>query len=394
MLGTAQSLNRYAYTYNNPFKFTDPSGNAPDYVEADRKYIARERQQMDDWFTKQRESSGFFGRLGVAALEVGYGAMRTFTEGSKEIFFTIGDLGTEPIYSAMGTPQKDRVYSSQLIESERQDIMSGTNSEWARLKTIGKAVSAPLTIPYNAFYENPRALSEGEISLSEYNMRQGGLLFDTAMLYVGAKAGGAKASVATESRVGLGTRLQGLKTSAGEGWQGVKNVAQSAKSWAKSEWNRFLTDERGSFKWADDAPKSKARFIVGEEGKTIDLKSSANPDSVNFTQRTVSSNVESYVRDMKNGNWDWTRSGPIRVMEVNGKLLSYDNRRLMAARLAGLKEIPIQKINPNDIMPGSKSTWASKFRSRRLNRLNVEAGGVVPEEGLSDLPKVVTKGSN
>jgi RHS repeat-associated protein len=389
-LNLPQSLNRFSYSYNNPLKFVDPSGNAPAYIEADRKFLNRERQQASEWFNNQRENSGFLGRVGITLLETGYGAMRSFTEGSKELIFTIGDLGTKPIYDALGTPQGDRVYSSQLIEAERQDILDGTNQASARGKTIGKALLSPLTIPYNAFYENPRALNSGEISLSEYNMRQGGLLFDAVMLYVGAKAGGAKATVATESRVGLGTRLQNLKSGLSEGWQATKNFARNLKSEATAEWNRFLTEERGSIILREGKPQPKARFIVGEEGRTVDLQSVANPNEINFTQRTVSGNVENYVQDMKAGNWDWTKSSPIRVMEVNGRLVSYDNRRLMAARLAGLKEIPIIKIDPQSIMPGSKSSWASKFKSRRLDQRNIEAGGIVPEEGLSELPKVVT----
>lgn len=114
-----------------------------------------------------------------------------------------------------------------------------------------------------------------------------------------------------------------------------------------------------------------------------------NPNQINFSQRTVSGNVKQYIIDMKNGNWDWDKSGPIRIMEMEGKWVSYDNRRLLAAQKAGLDDIPYQIVKPDDIMPGSKKTWAEAFEKRFKDQRNVEAGGVVPKEGLSTQPIVV-----
>lgn len=59
---------------------------------------------------------------------------------------------------------------------------------------------------------------------------------------------------------------------------------------------------------------------------------------------------------MKAGNWDWSKSGPIRIMQQDGRWVSYDNRRLMAAQQAGLKDIPCEVVDPKTIMPGSKKT--------------------------------------
>jgi hypothetical protein len=58
-----------------------------------------------------------------------------------------------------------------------------------------------------------------------------------------------------------------------------------------------------------------------------------DPGELNFSQRTVSENVETYAEAMKAGTWDWERSGPVRVMLRDGQWVSYDNRRVMAARL-------------------------------------------------------------
>ncbi len=112
------------------------------------------------------------------------------------------------------------------------------------------------------------------------------------------------------------------------------------------------------------------------------------PSKINFSQRTVSGNVSQYVDDMVAGKWDWSRSGPIRIMKQDGKWVSYDNRRLMAAQQAGLKDIPFEVVDPKAIMPGSKKTWEQAFRKRFNDGRNLDAGGVVPSGGLSTQPSI------
>ncbi|MDX2087889.1 MAG: DUF6531 domain-containing protein [Kofleriaceae bacterium] len=113
-----------------------------------------------------------------------------------------------------------------------------------------------------------------------------------------------------------------------------------------------------------------------------------DPWSVNFSQRTVGPEVHSYTKAMREGQWDWNRSGPLRVMQVGDQYVSYDNRRLMAAQNAGLKKVPIVVVDPDSTMPGSKSRWADKFKSRRHKAMNLLNGMPVPPEGLKQQPKV------
>ena len=126
---------------------------------------------------------------------------------------------------------------------------------------------------------------------------------------------------------------------------------------------------------------SKPKVGIGSTNKE-QLK----PTNINFSQRTVSGNVEKYVADMKAGKWDWSKSGPIRIMKMDGKWVSYDNRRLMAAQRAGLDNIPYKVVKSNDIMPGSKKTWSQAFQKRFNDQRNIEAGGAVPNGGLSSQP--------
>jgi hypothetical protein len=118
-------------------------------------------------------------------------------------------------------------------------------------------------------------------------------------------------------------------------------------------------------------------------------KTGIKPTEINFSQRTVSENVNQYIADMKAGNWDWNKSGPIRIMEMNGKYVTYDNRRLMAAQQANLNSIPFEIVKAKDIMPGSKKTWEQAFKNRFNDPRNLEAGGIVPAGGLSSQPKVI-----
>ncbi|MFD7979011.1 DUF6531 domain-containing protein [Streptomyces sp. NPDC059071] len=119
----------------------------------------------------------------------------------------------------------------------------------------------------------------------------------------------------------------------------------------------------------------------------------ANPEDINFSQRTVSPN--DYVEKMRSGEWDWRRPGTaLKVMEVDGQLVSYDNRRLDAAREVG-RPVIIERVDPNAVHPDSTTgrTWAEQFR-RRMNsaRNRNELGEPVPPTGLQERPQHVRNG--
>ncbi|MGV9250464.1 RHS repeat-associated core domain-containing protein [Streptomyces sp. NPDC003697] len=115
-----------------------------------------------------------------------------------------------------------------------------------------------------------------------------------------------------------------------------------------------------------------------------------DPADVNFSQRTVSPN--DYVEKMRNGEWDWTRPGTaLRVMEVDGQLVTYDNRRLDAAREVGTP-VAVVRVNPDDPHPDSTTgmTWREKFEQRMTDRRNRnERGERVPPTGLTERPQHV-----
>ncbi|SDY10666.1 RHS repeat-associated core domain-containing protein [Amycolatopsis xylanica] len=110
----------------------------------------------------------------------------------------------------------------------------------------------------------------------------------------------------------------------------------------------------------------------------------ADPADINFSQRTITQNE--YADIMRNGGWDWERS-PLHVIEVDGQLVSYDNRRLDAAREVG-RPVAITRVDPNAVHPDSTTgkTWADKFRERMRSPRNRLDGVPVPDNGLSERP--------
>lgn len=113
----------------------------------------------------------------------------------------------------------------------------------------------------------------------------------------------------------------------------------------------------------------------------------ADPADINFSQRTVS--PHDYADRMRAGDWLWTRPGAaLTVMEVDGQLVSYDNRRLDAAREIG-EPVTIHRVNPNDPYPPSPNgvTWKEAFRKRMNSGANRDAqGNPVPPTGVTERP--------
>ena len=108
-----------------------------------------------------------------------------------------------------------------------------------------------------------------------------------------------------------------------------------------------------------------------------------NPGKVNYSQRTVS--------DIR--VFDAAKYQPIKVVVVDGQMVSYDNRRLLAAQNAGLEKITVDVVDKNAPHPDSSTgkTWWQKFQERFKDRRNVSAGGVVPETGLREKPTLARK---
>jgi hypothetical protein len=108
---------------------------------------------------------------------------------------------------------------------------------------------------------------------------------------------------------------------------------------------------------------------------------------ISFSQRTIAHN--NYADLMRAGEWDWSRpDAALRVLDVDGQLVTYDNRRLDAALETNVKKVPITIVNPNDPHPDSTTgkTWSDKFNQRFNDIRNKRAGGIVPRNGIRTRP--------
>jgi uncharacterized protein RhaS with RHS repeats len=120
-----------------------------------------------------------------------------------------------------------------------------------------------------------------------------------------------------------------------------------------------------------------------------------NPFSLNYSQAYISDNVAAYIKDMKTSNWDWGRSGPLNVAEIDGQLVSLDNRRLYAAQMADLESVPINKVNLSDPLP--KPATGGTYGSNLDKKLNSKPKNTnvprvqLPKTGTKNKPQIVSK---
>ncbi len=117
-----------------------------------------------------------------------------------------------------------------------------------------------------------------------------------------------------------------------------------------------------------------------------------DPGTLNFSQGYVTGQVNDYEELMREGKWDWNRS-PLQVAEVNGKMVSLDNRRLLAAQRAGVVSVPIQKVDLDAARPDGGtygSNLRKKLNSRPKNRPDLPKIKL-PAQGTPNQPQVICK---
>ena len=128
---------------------------------------------------------------------------------------------------------------------------------------------------------------------------------------------------------------------------------------------------------------------VGDTNAWVDLLGLelifVNPNDINYSQRTVSE-----IRV-----FDPSKYKPINVIIVDGQMVTYDNRRLLAAQNAGLNTLEINTVEADELFPLSeKNTWWDKFKERYKDDRNIAAGGIVPDKGLKEKPVLKSSISN
>jgi RHS repeat-associated protein len=115
-----------------------------------------------------------------------------------------------------------------------------------------------------------------------------------------------------------------------------------------------------------------------------------DPKSLNFSQGYVGHQVEDYAQIMRDNKWEWSKS-PLEVAEIDGHRVSLDNRRLLAAQMAEVPQVPIRIVNLDDPRPDGgtyRSNLEKKLNSKPKKRPDLQKVDLRPH-GSPDKPKIV-----
>ena len=116
-----------------------------------------------------------------------------------------------------------------------------------------------------------------------------------------------------------------------------------------------------------------------------------NPQTLNFSQAYVGIQVLDYENLMRTNRWDWIRS-PLDVAEIDGIMVSLDNRRLLAAQRAGVESVPINIVDLNSVRPDGGtygSNLSKKLNSRPKKRPDLPRVQL-PSTGTPNRPEIVS----
>jgi hypothetical protein len=112
--------------------------------------------------------------------------------------------------------------------------------------------------------------------------------------------------------------------------------------------------------------KVASKFDDLVEAASSKVSKGTDPFNIKYTQATASPNfsegghtITSTVADLKTGKITPDDLPTIKVVKYKGKWWSLDNRRLVAFKQAGVKEIPIQKVSLKD--PAILREFQKKF---------------------------------
>jgi len=391
------SLNLYVYCFNNPITYYDPSGHWPQWLDNIGNTIRDGTIDLIQSFWNDPEETLNTANdyVSLAAFVTGVDDTQTYqdmkyigvrvegglvnatnvTKGTIKLAETTGEVGANFVaHTIVSTGEAFGIKGNQkfiqAVEEKRKEILTGGK---ALPKAIGQGIVDDFKTTINPskaydYFLNPNASLH---DVAEYQMSA----INTAMIAVPTAQGATavvkygvraieKATAILADRFGTQAAFAG----------GYGNVSWSAV-------------DRAMASGIENTGVSFAKSLQG--GSSARTFGTLKPNEINFSQRTVSGTVLQYTQDMASGIWDWSRSGPLRVMKRDGQWVSYDNRRLMAAQNAGLESVPVQFVNPAALHPELPMTWEQAFLKRFFDKRNIRIGGAIPSSGLNAQPNIL-----
>jgi hypothetical protein len=263
MLDAAQSMNRFAYTYNNPFKFVDPSGNEGLVAEKiQRNLLANSsntgNETLDWWANFGRSfTAGFtydavnFSTLGVAgavdvmAKDASEGKQVSFTDAWMRNGYaaSTSQIATNFLYYGAGAVKGigNGAYNAvtgipSLAYGLATDPGETLDNMWLGLAEKTGSVVDTIFEPRKAL-DKLAQHSQEDIAFS-FGETVGEIAFDVATAKVGISAlsktkyGKATATIIQESKTALKTKTGNI-------------------------WRELNSNQRGSFRWANETSKIK-----------------------------------------------------------------------------------------------------------------------------------------
>jgi RHS repeat-associated protein len=387
-----QSMNRFAYGYNNPNKYRDLNGNNPEggkdetaeWLRETRKAVSN--NSSGSWWTD------FHSNMSLGIMETGYGVYK-FAKGTvTELAYMAGDVVTEKAYDAFQVDDKNRVYSSSMYKTEQAKINGGMSKIQARIESAGAfaygAIGGNLVEKVGG---NMLALYDGRMDITDYNISQGEALGEALTLYAGAKSiGKATSKLTVESLKTGGTKAVGVLK---EGIKSGKNALESVTETVKK-----------TFEKPNESPKLKGqREPVAESienhpnfSELQDSGTVMNPNDLNFSQRTAGGKGKTQkLTEQLNDGWDFSKQ-PADVIQVGEKLVTFDNTRIGVAQKLGLDKVKVKIHQLTDLLPGwfaqqrglidkamqnklpVPKTWGDALKIRtKDNRLPIEGGKTI-----------------
>ena len=112
--------------------------------------------------------------------------------------------------------------------------------------------------------------------------------------------------------------------------ENASTVAETVVSTAKASEN--VIDSANDIKTVLSS-EELVEIVNGSTNTLSSGRTMMNPQSINFSQATVSSNVNKYTQDMINGNWTWNDDNIIRIINHNDQLVLLMAILLQAMRI-------------------------------------------------------------